>query len=88
VTAVTTPSDHGPLAFTITPCGAGATPISVYHGKNGVDGAGLSGTFLTGFVSLAVTSAGLTLKANTATYADGVRTATGTTSVTVGKTTC
>jgi len=88
VTAGTTPAEHGDLALTITPCGEGATPISVYHGKNGVDGAGLSGTFLTGFVSLAVTSSGLTLKANTATYADGVRTATGTTSVTVGKTTC
>jgi hypothetical protein len=38
VTAGTTPSDPGPLAFTITPCGEGATPISVYHGKNGEDG--------------------------------------------------
>ena len=87
VTAGTTPSEHGTAALYITPCGS-STAIPVYNGKDGNDGAGVSGTFLTGLLSLAVTSDGLTLTAATATYTDGVRTATGTTSATVEKTTC
>ena len=39
VTAGTTPAVHGDLAATITPCGEDATPISIYHGRNGTDGA-------------------------------------------------
>jgi hypothetical protein len=36
--AQSVPAEHGAEAYTITPCGSGAQPITVYHGKNGTDG--------------------------------------------------
>lgn len=38
VTACSVPTEHGDCAYIITPCGEGATPITVYHGRNGTDG--------------------------------------------------
>ena len=55
---------------------------------NGVDGGGLNDTVVTGLSSLSVTSAGLVLTATTATYTNGVKTGTGTTTVTCPVTNC
>lgn len=88
VTAGTTPSEHGDLAFTITPCGEGATPISVYHGKNGAPGAGLSGTFITSIGPLTVSGTTVTLAATKVTYANGVPGAVQDASVTYQGTDC
>jgi hypothetical protein len=67
------------------PCGGTASVVSSVTIPSA---AGISGTFLTGLTSLAVTTSGLVLTATTATYVNGSLTATGTTTVTCPVTSC
>ena len=76
------------ISLSKTPCGGSETTAGSYSFSIPTPPPGFSGTMLTGLVSLAVTSAGLVLTAATATYVDGVQTATGTTTATCPVTSC
>lgn len=69
----------------VKPCGGTASVVSSVTIPSAT---GISGTFLTGLTSLAVTTSGLVLTATTATYVNGSLTATGTTTVTCPVTSC